>query len=403
MHIVFVSREYPPTNRGGGIASYVRNMACYYAKLGHTVTVVAASDDTRLATDIISEGVRVIRLSGGDFLVPQIEGNNTFKKFRCLYRFHSYRKKIRNTILSLPKVDIIEVAEFGAEAYSLMKLPIPVIIRLHTPTYLDRNTFERKHYPMTKFYERWCASKEEQVLKKANYITSCSISLKNWCVLNFGLDSERIEVIYNPIHLDDWTSKATSNISDGAINLLYVGTVAEEKGIGDLVEACKLLIKGGTKVKLTIAGKMGNYGSELKNSLINDSWCKFTGHINHNELKKLYSSNEIACFPSWWEAFGIICTEAMATPMLTIGSIEGGMSEIIEDGVDGFLIEPKRPADLAKKIREVHGLSAEQKETICKSAQKKILEKFEMSHVGKQMLDYYETIIKDFKNENTLG
>lgn len=403
MHIVFVSREYPPTNRGGGIASYVRNMACYYASLGHTVTVVAASDDTRLATDIISEGVRVIRLSGGDFLVPQTEGNNTFKKFRCLYRFHSYRKKIRNTILSLPKIDIIEVAEFGAEAYSLMKLPIPVIIRLHTPTYLDRNTFERKHYPITKFYEHWCASKEEQVLKKAKYITSCSISLKDWCVSNFKLNPERIEVTYNPIHLDDWTSKVLSNFSDGVINLLYVGTVAEEKGIGDLVEACKLLIKDGIKVKLTIAGKMGNYGSELKNSLINDSWCKFTGHINHNELKKLYSSNEIACFPSWWEAFGIICTEAMATPMLTIGSIEGGMSEIIEDGVDGFLIEPKRPADLAKKIREVHGLSAEQKETICKSAQKKILEKFEMSHVGKQMLDYYETIIKDFKNENTLG
>lgn len=403
MHIVFVSREYPPTNRGGGIASYVRNMACYYASLGHSVTVIAASDDTRLASEIISEDVRIIRLSGGDFLVPNEEGNNIFKKFRCLYRFHSYRKKIRSTILSLPKIDIIEVAEFGAEAYYLMDLQIPVVIRLHTPTFLDRNTFARKHYPITKFYERWCASKEEIILKDAKYVTSCSISLKDWCVSNFKLDSERIKVIYNPVHLNDWISKTLFNMSDEIINLLYVGTVAEEKGIGDLVEACKILINDGLNVKLTIAGKMGNYGISLKESLIDDNWCLFTGHISHKELKELYKSHDIACFPSWWDNMPMVCIEAMATPMLTIGSKEGGMSEIIEDGVDGFLIEPKRPAELAKKIREVHGLPAEQKETICKCAQKKILEKFDMCNVGRQMLDYYETIIKDFKNENTLG
>ena len=397
MHIVFVSREYPPTKRGGGIASYIRNMACHYVNIGHDVTVIAASDDTRLESDTVLEGVRIIRMSGGDFLVPQEEGKSLIRKFRCLYRFHSYRRKIRNVILSLPKVDIIEVAEFGAEAYYLMDLKIPVVIRLHTPTILDRNTFKRKHFNILRFYEYWCASKEEQVLKQAKYITSCSLSLKDWCVSNFKLNMERIEVIYNPIHLADWASNSLFNISDKTINLLYVGTVAEEKGIGDLVEACKILIKDGINVKLTIAGKMGNYGNILKSSVINDSWCQFTGHINHNELKELYASNEIACFPSWWEAFGIICIEAMATPMLTIGSKEGGMSEIIEDGVDGFLIEPQKPDILAQKILFVTSLPAEQKEAILKNAQKKVQEKFEMSHVGKQMLDYYETVINDFR------
>ena len=397
MHIVYVSREYPPTLRGGGIASYVRDMACYYASLGHRVTVVAASDDTRKESDETIDGVRIIRLSGGDFLVPQIEGNSSLKKLRCLYRFFTYRMKVKKTILSLQNVDVIEVAEFGAEGYYLMNLPIPVIIRLHTPSFLDRNSFKKKNYPVTKFYEHWCAIKEEGVLQQAKYVTSCSKSLGDWCQHYFNLPEEIIKVIHNPIHLKEWISLEPGKQMGATIHVLYVGTVCEEKGVGDLVTACKILIKQGKHVSLTIAGKLGHYGQTLKESLASEAWCKFTGHIDRKALKGLYASNDIACFPSWWEAFGIICTEAMATPLLTIGSREGGMSEIIEDGVDGFLIEPKKPDILAQKILFVTSLPAEQKKAILKNAQKKVQEKFEMSHVGKQMLDYYETVINDYR------
>ena len=144
MHIVFVSREYPPTKRGGGIASYVYDMATYYANSGHKVTVIAASDDTREESDLIENGVRVIRLSKGDFIIPTIEETNLFNKLRCVYRFYSYRLKIRETILSLKNVDIIEVAEYGAESYYLHNINIPVVVRLHTPASLDRSTFGEK-------------------------------------------------------------------------------------------------------------------------------------------------------------------------------------------------------------------------------------------------------------------
>ena len=65
MHICFVCREYPPSLRGGGIASYIKEVAHGLHDAGHRVTVIAASDDTRLSSDEDDEGVRVIRLSGG--------------------------------------------------------------------------------------------------------------------------------------------------------------------------------------------------------------------------------------------------------------------------------------------------------------------------------------------------
>ena len=89
MHIVLVSREYLPTLRGGGIASYIKEVAEEYVHKGHQVTIICASDDTQCSSDTISNQIRVIRLQGGDFLIPSIEGNSIIKKFRPLYRFHS--------------------------------------------------------------------------------------------------------------------------------------------------------------------------------------------------------------------------------------------------------------------------------------------------------------------------
>ena len=100
MHICFVCREYPPSLRGGGIASYIKEVAHGLHDAGHRVTVIAASDDTRLSSDEDDEGVRVIRLLGGDFLIPQVEGNSLLKKFRMFYRFYAYRKRIRENILA---------------------------------------------------------------------------------------------------------------------------------------------------------------------------------------------------------------------------------------------------------------------------------------------------------------
>ena len=148
---------------------------------------------------------------------------------------------------------------------------------------------------------------------------------------------------------------------------------------------------------MTVAGKLGQYGENLLNETKNYGWCSFLGNVNRSDLRNIYSSHEIACFPSWWEAFGLICTEAMSCPMLTIGSNHGGMSEIIDDGINGFLIEPQDPQSLSKKIYDVWSMSDTEKETIRRNALKKIKETFDISNIGAQMLDYYQFVINQFK------
>lgn len=82
MHICFVCREYPPSQRGGGIASYIKEVAHGLHVAGHQITVICASDDTCQESTYDDEGVYVIRLRGG--------GIFSFLKLRSLLYGRSF-------------------------------------------------------------------------------------------------------------------------------------------------------------------------------------------------------------------------------------------------------------------------------------------------------------------------
>lgn len=403
MHVVLVSREYVPTLRGGGIASYVKEMANSFVEVGHQVTVICASDDTRKESAEIIDGIRVIRLSGGDFIIPSVEGKSTFKKFRLLYRFHSYRKKIKKAILSLENVDIVEVPEFGAEGYYLYKIPCPIVIRLHTPSLLNRKTLKKVKFRLLEFYSYWCALQEVKVLKKASYITSCSKELRDWTVQYFAINKELITVIYNPVNTAQWDIN-TVNMppkNKEEVNIFFAGTVVETKGIRELIEACNILKQRKYNIQLTIAGKLNNYSHQLQQELTQRGidWCYFLGNVERNRLKKLYQECDLACFPSWWENLPLVCIEAMACGCIVVGSSCGGMSEVIEDGKDGFLVEPKNSELLAQTIEKAIDMSEQEKVRMSALAKEKIISKFSTEVIVKEMVEYYQNVITNYQSK----
>lgn len=402
MHIVYVSREYPPTLRGGGIAGYVRDMAEYLVSIGHLVTVICASDDTRTSYEESREdGLHIIRLSKGDFVIPSIEGNSLLKKTRCITRFKSYRRKIRETILKLNNVDIIEVPEYGAESLYLTKLPFPIVIRLHTPSFFDRKACSLRSYSISKKYEHYVAAKEMKILKQSRYITSCSKSLSEWIQNNLCLNI-KIACIYNPLKTDNWI-KNTKCEYKKPFSILFVGTVAEAKGVNTLITACRLLKNSGISVTLTIVGKLGLYGEKLKNDIASkkEDWCHFTGNIERNSLLKFYHSHEVSCFPSFWENLPMVCLEAMCAKSLVLASSRGGMSEIIEEGKSDFLFPPMNPKKLAQKLTTVFSLDENTKSRIRNEAHIRIRNTFSTSVIVPQILRYYKEVITDYHESNT--
>ena len=400
MHIVYVCREYPPTLRGGGIATYIRLIAQGLVERGNKVTVICASDDTRISSDYSDRGVRVIRLSGGDFILPSVESPSLLKRFRFIYRFDSYRKKIREAILKLHDIDIIEVADFGAESYFLKDINAPVVVRLHTPSLFDRTTLGIKKYQGKDKLFQFIGEREKYILKHADFLSSCSESLKEWTIQNLGVDSNKIEVIYNPIELP--THKVELKSSTTKATIVFVGTISDVKGCGDLFEAGKLLAEKNVDFDMFFYGKMGEFAENLKMNEQSYPWFHVTGKIEREKLFSIYCNASVVCFPSWWDNMPMVCLEAMGVGAVVLGSSSGGMSEIIQDSINGYLIEPHNVNLLAEKLQFLINLDSKTKKQISDNAKKRIENDFSLRTIVDKTIDYYNRVINKFKNENTI-
>lgn len=396
MHICFISREYPHSLRGGGIASYVKEMAYGLHELGHQVTVIAASDDTRLSSEYDDNGVRVIRLKGGDFVIPQVEGPSRFKKFRMFYRFYSYRKSILNMIKRLNDIDVIEAPEYGAESYFLSNVNLPIIIRLHTPALFDRNSLGIIKYHGIERIFTWAGKKELNLIKKNRYLCSCSEALAKWTADNLNVAIKRIKVIYNPVSLPE--ELLEQPIPKNKISIVYVGTISDVKGCGDLLETGKILAGTNVDFDMYLYGKMGEYAKALNEKGKKYPWFHVMGKVNREEVFDIYSKATVVCLPSWWDNMPMVCLEAMGVGALVLGSTSGGMSEIIEDGKSGFLTVPHHPQKLAEKIISLVGLSEERRISISENAKKRIHDSFGKDVIMRQMIEYYQNVIDDYKN-----
>lgn len=399
MHICFVCREYPPSLRGGGIASYIKEVAHGLHDAGHRVTVIAASDDTKKEyIEDNTEGFKVIRLKGGDFVIPQVEGNSILKKFRPLYRFYQYRSRLRKVINSIPDIDIIEVAEYGAENLFLDDIHIPAVVRLHAPSFvLDKMVNQRNDFSIKGLMKFFLGNQEKKVLHKAKYITSCSLALAKIIHTELAIPLERINVIYNPIQIERWKYEEKCLNYKNPIRLLLPGTITQLKGGIDLIKACQILRSEEFDIELTLVGKESRYAEFLRTNYAAEQWLTVSGPVEREVLMDMYKSMDIVCVPSWFENMPMTCIESMLLGCLVVATNVGGIPEIITHGENGFLVDSHSPQQLAAAIKQVLKLSEDEKKAISNAARERIITQFSMSKIQSQMLAYYKDVINDFK------
>lgn len=171
--------------------------------------------------------------------------------------------------------------------------------------------------------------------------------------------------------------------------VLFVGRLAEKKGIRYLIEAMKYI----DNAVLVIAGQ-GPLLDELKEQVstegLNDI-VKFIGAKTHAELRTIYASADVVAVPSITaedndkEGLPLVVLEAMASGTPVVGTRSGGIKEVIKDGENGLIVPEKDSTGLADKIRML--LDDEPLRRTCIAGMKKTVEKYDYKNIGKIYAD----------------
>jgi glycosyltransferase involved in cell wall biosynthesis len=175
--------------------------------------------------------------------------------------------------------------------------------------------------------------------------------------------------------------------------LITVSRLAEEKQI----EKLKPVLEAIPNAHLAIVGD-GPHRGELE-KIYAGHHATFTGYLRGRELSEAYASGDIFLFySSPIETFGLVVAEAMASGVPAVSSRVGGVPEIIEHGVNGYLY---RRGDLNGLIAAVRELSEnpEKRAKMGQSARAK-METMTWPAIMDELLDVYWEVIADYKSKH---
>lgn len=130
------------------------------------------------------------------------------------------------------------------------------------------------------------------------------------------------------------------DIHHDKIIVTYAGRLIAQKGVEELIQAFDALSEQYENIELHIAGD-GNQ-KEYLSAHTNNARVHFLGKLAFDELKHLYEKTDIFVYaPLWPEGLPTAILEAGFVGCAVIGSPQGGIKEIIEDGENGLLVNNK--------------------------------------------------------------
>jgi glycosyltransferase involved in cell wall biosynthesis len=134
--------------------------------------------------------------------------------------------------------------------------------------------------------------------------------------------------------------------------LVFVGRVVEQKGLKVLFESMQQLVPDHPELTLTIIGdgpdRMALEQRADKMGLA--SRVDFVGSKSQTEVADLLGEADVFVLPSYAEGVPVVVMEALACGIPVVASFVGGMAELVEDGVTGFLVRPGDAEQLADRI-----------------------------------------------------
>ena len=398
MNIAYVVPEFVTEMKGGGLATYINNIAHILANKGHVITIIVKSEKNgsfEYDEKIFIERVNV-DLSNVDINLPGSIYRACSKKLneRLLYVHNNVRR-----------IDVVQYANWSALGYYRTDIPTVVRISSDWPYWRAAN---RLDYSKDALYEceKVTDYLEEIALMNADKVFGPSDLFAGIISKRTGVDIDVIESPFENKHITMDESVYEEKLCNRKYIFTY-GSLNLLKGIKLIGDSIYRILKENKDCLYAFAGNDWGWQDECGKKVSAINYVKeharefadrviYLGALSREQLHPIISKAEMCVFPSRVDNLPNACIEAMAMGKIVIGTLNASFEQLIDNEENGFLIEKENVESLCSTIFAVNRLPDCEKECISASAKKRI-EKIDSSKIGDETIELFNKVLKGKK------
>jgi phosphatidyl-myo-inositol alpha-mannosyltransferase len=314
----------------GGVAEHVRHLATEFRKAGHEVHILAP---TSADPATLSEQPNLHRIGK---VVP-IPANGSVARIELSLQAYPQVKRLLREL----QFDVIHLHE------PLMPALPPTVLRHSKSTNIG--TFHAYHRSnLTYFYAKLVA---QPFFNRLHGLIAVSRPARDFVAEYFPGD---YRIIPNGVDFDRFASpvEPLPELADARLNVLFVGRMEKRKGLKHLLRAWAFVRRQFKGARLIVVGDgRPRKGYERYAAVRGWDEVTFAGYVADDQLVRYFSSCHVFVAPSTGqESFGIVLLEAMAAGRPIVASRIPGYEDVVDDGVEGILVEPKNEGELATAL-----------------------------------------------------
>lgn len=207
---------------------------------------------------------------------------------------------------------------------------------------------------------------------------------------------DKIHIVHCALSVNDFSPPDPKPVNDVPV-LLFVAHLAERKGAPVLVEACRILAERGVTFRCVIVGDgpQRTLVEQLVEQYALQEAVELTGVVFQENLKEYLNKADVFVLPCITASNGdmdgipVVLMEAMAMEIATVSTYVSGIPELIEDGVNGLLVQEKDAVALADTLQRL--LEDDQlRLRLGKNGRQKVMREFDIDKTTAQLTSLFE-------------
>ena len=416
MNILYICNEYT-AELNGGIGTVVKTEASALIKRGHKAFVVGTYLDTPEPPDYenTEDGLTIIRWNNSDYRTAEIRLLTALTNLLVTLHLRFLAKRLEtrkcvamfkqtvrlvNDMVWREHIDLIEMPDYYDDFYRNpfivpnKAFAAPVVIRVHGSV-----SFILHHSKGA--VPQQILEADRSLFTIANGISAVSEFSKRFVTDHLSAPNQRVDVIYNPLedHLFGQTTDTLPSSSpskgrcpqDGGGTILFIGKINEAKGVYSIIRAFNRLAENHSDARLRIIGE-GDI-PRAQSMVKYPERVHFTGYLHREKVIEEIDNASFCVLPSYFENFSMAALEVLARKRALIYTNRASGAELIEDGIDGLLVDPDNTDQMVEKMVlllndvDLRNRLAENGHVMCRR-------RFSTEAIIPQIEKYYQKIIK---------